>query len=142
MLQRLFGRSKGEKESQPPQELVMGWKDRELQRALMYSSLFQVTAELTRICHPSGGNPQEVLDTFTHKQWKKVRERAGLPALRFHDLRKTFGSILAQKGIGVSVVQNLLEHADPRTTHEIYTDVDPVYRQAVALIPVEDLTGL
>ena len=77
-----------------------------------------------------------------HKRWKKIRGQAGLPKLKFHDLRKTFGSILAQKGFSQSVVQDLLEHSTPRLTHEIYTDVEPVYRKAIDSIPMKGITGL
>jgi len=64
-LQRIFKRSK-EPEDKGIQEVAMTWRDHELQRALMYSSLFHVTAELTHICHPNGGKPQEVLETFSN----------------------------------------------------------------------------
>jgi len=37
-------------------------------------------------------------DRFTSKKWNRVRERVGTPHLKFHDLRKTFASLLAQRG--------------------------------------------
>ncbi|MHC4587593.1 MAG: tyrosine-type recombinase/integrase, partial [Planctomycetota bacterium] len=38
-------------------------------------------------------------DNFSHKRWKKICKGAGLTDLKFHDLRKTFGSLLAQRGV-------------------------------------------
>ena len=34
-------------------------------------------------------------DNFSHKRWKKICKAANLVDLKFHDLRKTFGSMLA-----------------------------------------------
>jgi len=62
----------------------------------------------------------------------------GLPKLQFHDLRKTFASLLAQKGVSTAVTQRLLEHSSPQLTNDVYTNVDPVLRQAVNLLPVTD----
>jgi len=67
-----------------------------------------------------------------------MRKEVGLADLKFHDLRKTFGSILAQNGISTAVTQKLLEHSSPDLTNKIYTNVDPVLRHAVDQIPVGD----
>lgn len=76
-------------------------------------------------------------DTHTHKKWKRFREKAGLPQLRFHDLRATFASLLAQRGVGQSVVQTLLEHSTPTLTHQVYTDVSPALESAVNTLPTD-----
>ena len=69
-------------------------------------------------------------DNFSHKRWRHICEDAGLPDLKFHDLRKTFGSMLAQNGVSTAVTQRLLEHSSPTLTNKIYTNVDPVLRQS------------
>lgn len=76
-------------------------------------------------------------ETNTHKKWKKIRSRAGLSDLRFHDLRVTFASTLQQQGASLSVAQRLLEHADPQTTARIYTGVDEVLAREVNKLPVD-----
>jgi integrase len=76
-------------------------------------------------------------DNFSHKRWKKICEDARLLDLKFHDLRKTFGSILAQNGVSTAVTQRLLEHSSPTLTNKIYTNVDPVLRQSVNQLPIE-----
>jgi integrase len=83
---------------------------------------------------------QELLfpDKFSPKRWGKVRKVMGLPKLQFHDLRKTFASLLAQKGVSTAVTQRLLEHSTPQLTNDIYTNVDPVLRQAIERLPVTD----
>ena len=78
-------------------------------------------------------------DRFPEKRWKKVRCMAGLPYLKFHDLRKTFASLLAQRGVSTAVTQRLLEHSSPKLTNDVYTNVDPALRQAISLLPVGEL---
>jgi integrase len=48
--------------------------------------------------------------------WDRIRKRAGLEDLRLHDLRHSFASFLANRGVALYVIQNLLGHLHPRTT--------------------------
>ena len=48
-----------------------------------------------------------------------MREKAGLEDVRIHDLRRTVGSWMAQAGVPIRVIGEVLNHSDPRTT-EIY----------------------
>ncbi len=84
-------------------------------------------------------NVQEMLftDKFSHRKWKEIRNKMDLPDLKFHDLRKTFASTLAQRGVSTAVTQRLLEHSSPTLTQKIYTNVDPVLRQSVNQLPIE-----
>jgi integrase len=77
-------------------------------------------------------------NNFSRYTWKKIRHKLGLDDFKFHDLRKTFGSVLAQKGTSTVVIQKLLEHSSPDLTNKVYTNVDPVLRHAVDQIPVGD----
>lgn len=77
-------------------------------------------------------------DKFNSRQWKKICQDAKLEGLKFHDLRKTFCSILAQNGISTAVTQKLLEHSSPELTNKVYTNVDPVLRHAVDQIQAGD----
>ncbi len=69
---------------------------------------------------------------------KSKNSMAGLEGFKFHDLRKTFGSVLAQNGVSTVVIQRLLEHSSPDLTNKLYTNVDPVLRQAVDMMPASD----
>ena len=65
------------------------------------------------------------------RDFKKLLERAGLPDMRFHDLRHSCASLLAVQGIPARVAMDVLGHADIRTTQNIYTHVfDEAKRQA------------
>jgi integrase len=75
---------------------------------------------------------------FSQYRWTQIREKLGLRDFKFHDLRKTFGSVLVQNGVSTAVVQKLLEHSSPDLTNKVYTNVDPVLRHAVDQIPASD----
>jgi len=75
---------------------------------------------------------------FNQYRWTQIRKKLGLCDFKFHDLRKTFGSVLAQNGISTAVVQRLLEHSSADLTNKVYTNVDPVLRGAVDQIPAGD----
>jgi len=77
-------------------------------------------------------------DSFSPKKWTRVRKAVGLPELKFHDLRKTVASLLAQRGVSTTVTQRLLEHSSPQLTNDVYTNVDPVLRQAINQLPVTE----
>ena len=77
-------------------------------------------------------------DRFSAKWWERIRRIVKLPDLRFHDLRKMFASLLAQRGVSTAVTQRLLEHSSPQLTNDVYTNVDPVLRQAINQLPIRE----
>jgi integrase len=98
----------------------------------------EVMKELKKCLNGSNSKQTKLFNNnFSHKRWKKICEDAGLADLKFHDLRKTFGSMLAQNGVSTAVTQRLLEHSSPTLTNKIYTNVDPVLRQSVNQLPIE-----
>lgn len=62
-------------------------------------------------------NP-ETLKPFVsiYYSWDTARKQAGLPEVRMHDLRHSFASFLVNAGRSLYEVQELLGHADIRTT--------------------------
>ena len=98
-----------------------------------------VMTELSRyVCELEPGQEKLFNDNFSYRRWRKICQKAGLVDLKFHDLRKTFGSMLAQKGFSTAVTQKLLEHSSPYLTNKVYMNVDPVLRYAVEQLPVGD----
>jgi len=51
-----------------------------------------------------------------HTGWKSLREKAGLPHLRIHDLRHSFASFLVNSGRTLYEVQQILGHSVPTVT--------------------------
>lgn len=79
-------------------------------------------------------------DRFSPKKWDRIRDKVKIPGLTFQVLRKTFASLLAQRGVSTAVTQRLLVHSSPQLTNDVYTNVDPVLRQAVDMLPVAEWT--
>lgn len=77
-------------------------------------------------------------DKFSPKKWERIRKALNTPGLKLHDLRKTFASLLAQRGVSTAITQRLLEHSSPQLTNDVYTNVDPALRQAINQLPVAD----
>ena len=97
----------------------------------------EVIAELLKyVCSLDVGQEKLFSTKFNHRKWRKVCKQARLTDLKFHDLRKTFCSLLAQNGVSTAVTQRLLEHSSPNLTNKVYTNVDPVLRHAVEQLPV------
>jgi integrase len=78
-------------------------------------------------------------DTHTGKKWKTIRDEAGLAGLKFHKLRKQFGTMLAQGGASTALVGDMLEHASEQTTKEIYIHLpNEEYKKAIEKLPVKN----
>jgi integrase len=55
-----------------------------------------------------------------HRYFKPLLEKAGLPNIRFHDLRHTAATLMLMNGIPLMVVSRRLGHSKPSTTLDIY----------------------
>lgn len=51
-----------------------------------------------------------------HRGWFDIRDQAGLPDVRLHDLRHSFASVAASAGTSLYVIGSLLGHSLPSTT--------------------------
>ena len=69
---------------------------------------------------PTGGpmSPDSVLHML-----HRVLKRAGLPRIRFHDLRHTFATLALQNGVDVKTVSGMLGHYSAGFTLDTYTHV-------------------
>ena len=99
----------------------------------------EVMAELSKyVCSLDVGQEKLFKTKFSHRKWRMICKNAGLADLKFHDLRKTFCSLLAQNGVSTAVTQRLLEHSSPNLTNKIYTNVDPILRQSIDRLPIKN----
>ena len=68
------------------------------------------------------------------KPWHRIREAAGLPDVRLHDLRHSFASVAVAGGLSLPVIGALLGHSQPATTARYaHLAADPL-RAAAELI--------
>src|SRR5260370_472013 len=79
-------------------------------------------------CNIYGGffNPAKVLVLF-----QKLLEDAGLPHMRFHDLRHSAATILLEARVHLKMVQERLGHSTIATTADIYSHISSEMQQEV-----------
>ena len=71
--------------------------------------------------------------------WDMARKRAGLGYVRIHDLRHSFASFLVNAGRSLYEVQEILGHADSRTTTRYAHLSRDRLQEAVEPVPLVDL---
>ena len=88
-------------------------------------------------CNEHGGyfNPGSVWYSF-----KKLLKVAGLPDVRFHDLRHGVATVLLAAKVDLKVVSELLGHSSVAITADIYAHVLPEMQQEVVK-RMDDLYG-
>lgn len=101
----------------------------------LWTYLLQVKKKATSplvVAWDDGGRPKtsDVVSTYFSKRVRK----AGLPG-SLYTLRHTYGSHLAQKGVPLQVIRDLMGHRSVQTT-EIYAHLIPeMHQAAVDLLP-------
>lgn len=73
-------------------------------------------------CHPQTGNPYD--PSKMRERFKDAVKAAKVRAVRFHDLRHTFGTQMAAAGAPLRALQEWMGHRDYKTT-ELYADYAP-----------------
>ena len=86
------------------------------------------------------GTPTDLRNLF--REYKQVLLNAGLPEMRFHDLRHTAASIMLKHNIPVFTVSRILGHSKPSVTLDIYTHMIPGMQDEVAKIMDEVITPI
>ena len=77
------------------------------------------------------GRPIEK-QNLTRRSFRPLLERAGLPRIRFHDLRHSAATLLLQQGVHPKVVQERLGHSTISVTMDIYSHVMPTLQREAA----------
>jgi integrase len=68
----------------------------------------------------------------TAHRFKPLLKRAGLPEIRFHDLRHTCATLLLSKNVNPKVVSEMLGHASIAITLDTYSHVLPTMQESAA----------
>lgn len=66
----------------------------------------------------------------TERAFKPLLRRHGLPAIRFHDLRHVFVSLMLSNGVRVDLISKMLGHASPTVTMGVYAHLMPGDQEA------------
>ena len=65
-------------------------------------------------------------------RFKQLLEEAGLPNIRFHDLRHTAATLMLKQGVSIKVVQERLGHSDAAMTLNVYSHTIPGMQEEAA----------
>jgi len=63
--------------------------------------------------------------------WNSIRQAAGIPDVRIHDLRHSFASDALMAGVPLAIVGEMLGHRNPSTTQRYAHLADSVVREAL-----------
>ena len=83
------------------------------------------------------GNPVHPKNLFD-RDFKPLLKRAGLPNIRFHDLRHTCATLLLAQNVHPKIVQGMLGHANISITLDTHSHVLPSM-QAPAIDAMRDV---
>jgi integrase len=103
---------------------VVHGKGEKMRHIPMVPELVDVLEEIPRAVSAKGvaspwvfNNPDTATRWVdTKKQWGRALRLSAIREFRFHDLRHTFASRLAQRGVSLKAIQDLLGHADLKMT--------------------------
>lgn len=59
-------------------------------------------------------------ESVVRMNFKRILKKAGLPEIRFHDLRHTAASLMLNQGIPLYIVSRILGHSKPSVTIDMY----------------------
>jgi len=74
------------------------------------------------------------------RRFKRARDAAGLRSLRFHELRHTYGSLLAAGGVDLVTIQAAMGHSALSTTSR-YLHARPASEQAAVFTEIFSSAG-
>ena len=74
------------------------------------------------------------------RHFKPLLKKAGLPDIRFHDLRHTCATLLFTRGVHPKIVSEMLGHSSVSITLDVYSHVIPGLGDAAA-VAMEDALG-
>lgn len=95
---------------------------------------------LDLVCFRETGQPYT--SNVLQHQYKKLLQSAGLPDIRFHDLRHTNATLMLRNGIPAKVVSSMLGHSSIQLTMDTYSHVLPDMQEGAADAMDKLLTGL
>jgi len=92
--------------------------------------------ELTEWIFPKPYYPEHpMIPEAAYTQLKKLLKKAGLPDMRFHDLRHTFATHAASNGSDPKTLAGILDHTKANFTLDRYTHVTTdMQRQASGIV--------
>ena len=102
-------------------DVVKRHHDRQFEESIRLAGLWQ---DYRLVFATTTGTPLNP-SNLTNRSFKPLLKHAGLPDIRFHDLRHTCATLLLSKGVHPKLVQELLGHSTIAITLDTYSHVLP-----------------
>ena len=67
-----------------------------------------------------------------YSRFYRLLDKAGLPRIRFHDLRHTAASLMLSRGVHPKIVSEMLGHSTIAITLDLYSHVTPTMQRQAA----------
>lgn len=99
-------------------EYLMQLRRTQREMQLRYGSEYH---ESDYVCRRDNGKP--LRPDYISQEFAKVCKEAGLPHIRFHDLRHSAATLLLKEGFSLKQIQEWLGHSDITTTANTYAHV-------------------
>ncbi len=93
------------------------------------------------LCFPDQSGKPMHASALTARGFKGALRRAGIRAVRFHDLRHSFASNLLAAGVDVVTVSRLMGHSSPQVTLTIYSHTIPKQRHGASELLAKLMRG-
>ena len=114
-----------------PQVAIKALKKHRVQQIAEKLEMGEVWQDLGFVFTTPIGTPQDA-SGFRKRSFQPLLERAGVPKIRFHDLRHTHASLLLAQGVHPKVVQEQLGHSQISLTLDTYSHLLPTLQQQAA----------
>jgi integrase len=82
---------------------------------------------------PNGAGGPIDHNNLVKRSFNPALKDAGLPKIRFHDLRHTYASLLIEQGENIKYIQNQLGHSSPTVTLNVYAHLMKPINQEAAI---------
>jgi len=116
---------------------LRSWRKQQNADRLLMGSGWQNTLGL--ISTEADGTP--IHPQVMSRRFRAIVAAAGLPAIRFHDVRHTYATAALAAGVPVKVLSSRLGHADVSVTLRIYAHVLPGDDEAAAALVAAQIFG-
>ncbi|MED0680652.1 tyrosine-type recombinase/integrase [Aneurinibacillus thermoaerophilus] len=117
-------------------EALRAHKIQQSKEKLKAGSLYQ---DVGMVVATSIGTP--VLSRNLDRTWFRLMKKAGVPRIRFHDLRHTHATLMLKQGVHPKIVSERLGHSNIGITLDTYSHVLPGLQEAAAKQFDESLFG-
>ncbi len=90
---------------------------------------------------PNGEGQPMNYSKMMNRHYLPALKRAGVPVIRFHDLRHSYASLLIAQGESIKHIQTQLGHSTPTVTLNVYAHLMRPTNQAAAQRLEETIFG-